>query len=474
MTVMLVLIDLALLLLEGWLLARLLLRVPDRLLCLALALPLAAVSNVLLFFTFTVTAIPLAPLTLGIGHGVVIGILGVCHHLRHPPQPDVQSTWEPHPGLRPMRIICLILLTNIAIYSGTHALFLPTISIDSLTNWTMRSQISFVDRHMAFDPTEERGMSKPQYPFLTHALQIAANQGQGQWNDRAANAVTWLLSLSSFTALFLLLQKLRGTDIALLALTPILGLPLLSIHLAQGYGDIHLVAYLLLALATFPFSFKREQAFRPAAGLMLSAVFILGAMWTKSEGLVFGFAPWALLVLINDFSVHRSVSKSEARSPKPYCTVLATLALFLPFPLLLLVQGLPLTPHASDAAIAWHPEGLSALLPSVFASGSFGIIWYALIIASIVAVLALRRCASDPHRSALLLLLWGWLIVVENLFIYLFTPNVVFLVNGESFFRQMLPAAALIILACALIVRPLPSVRPVHRSLREGGSPKSL
>jgi ABC-type Fe3+-siderophore transport system permease subunit len=40
-----------------------------------------------------------------------------------------------------------------------------------------------------------------------------------------------------------------------------------------------------------------------------------------------------------------------------------------------------------------------------------------------------------------------------NAIIYLCTPNIAFLVNGQSFARQMMPASALILLALVLTIR---------------------
>ncbi|MBM3300639.1 MAG: hypothetical protein FJY85_11865 [Deltaproteobacteria bacterium] len=43
-----------------------------------------------------------------------------------------------------------------------------------------------------------------------------------------------------------------------------------------------------------------------------------------------------------------------------------------------------------------------------------------------------------------------------NAVIYLATPNVAFLLNGQSFARQMMPASALVILALVLMVGTWP------------------
>ncbi len=447
-------IALAILLLEGWLLAGFFIPASDKILLVTFALPLAAISNVLLFLVFTIFGIPLVPLTLVIGHGIIIAatLFLAGRTLRHHSGQAPASGLTKNPATSNqltsniVRIICILLLTNIFIFSFVHAVVLPTFSIDSFTNWTMRSKISWNDHAIAFDRDEARGMAKPQYPFLTHALQIAVNEGQSAWSDRAANIVTWLLSLSCFAALFLLLKRVRGSDTALIAITLIAGVPLLSIHLAQGYGDIHLVAYFLLALMSYALWVEQKHM----RFLLLSALFIAGAMWTKSEGLFFGFAPWALLLLVTAVLQNKPYRHS-------FLVITGSLLLFLPFPLLLLWKGLPLTPHGTDMSFAWHPEGIPALLPSVFGGGSFGIVWYVLPVATLALLIALRKKSPqiDGHFSPTLL--WGWLIVAENLIIYLCTPNVAFLIDGQSFFRQMLPAAALLILACALIIKPIHS-----------------
>lgn len=442
------LLALAVLVCEGWQIASLFLPRENAALRLCLALPLAAVSNVLLFFLFTVTSIPLSTFTVWTGHTVIsLGLTAftILSGIPHPrtDAPGKKIARNSHSWLRPLRIICLLLLTNLAAFSIAHALLLPSFSIDSFTNWTMRAKISWTDQRMAFDTDETRGMAKPQYPFLTHALQIAGNAGRHDWSDRAANASTWLLSLSAFSALFLLLRKMRGVDTALLTLTLILGIPLMSIHLAQGYGDIHLTEYLLLALvalALFTESNRREWA-------LLSAIFMLGALWTKSEGIVFGFVPWTVLVLL--FATQKKTTLRFSAA-----TIAGTFALFAPFLAFLRFKGLPLTPHGTDATFAFHPEGLAALWPSLFGLGSFGILWYALPIATLGLLAAALLAPTLLRREHLPLLLPGWMIVAANLMIYLCTPNVRFLLDGQSFFRQMLPAGALIILACALIIRP--------------------
>jgi hypothetical protein len=101
------------------------------------------------------------------------------------------------------------------------AVLLPTFQYDSATNWTMRSKISFVDQKMAFDSTEERGMAKPQYPFLFHTLQITANQAQRVWSDTVANTILYFLSITTFISLYILLRSMVGSAQSAITITAI-------------------------------------------------------------------------------------------------------------------------------------------------------------------------------------------------------------------------------------------------------------
>lgn len=424
------LIVLAILFATGWSAARLLLPDGDPLLRWTLSLPLAALVNVLVIFVLTVLNIPLAwwsifpPQIIFFASSLIFSK----HPSIHPPnQPMNQLTIQSF-FHRSLVVLCTLLLVNIFCFSAIHAILLPSLAVDSYTNWTMRAQVSFHDRAIAFDPTEARGVAKPQYPFLVHGLQIAANQGQPVWNDRTANTVTFLLSLSTFGASFLLVRRLRGAFVALLTVTVIASMPLLSIHLAQGYGDVHLVGFLMLAFLTLVL--WRESADR--RWLWLSALMIAAALWTKLEGQWFGFVPWAITVLLLE------------RNRRVLPVLLTPLLLYLPFALLIVSKGFPLTPHEYDLGFGWQPDAFPALLKAFFAFGSFGIVWYVLPVA--IGTLVITKTLDRRHR---ILFLWGGLVLLELLVIYLFTPNAEGILNGQGFYRQALTPAALLVLACA-------------------------
>jgi hypothetical protein len=95
-------------------------------------------------------------------------------------------------------------------------------------------------------------------------------------------------------------------------------------------------------------------------------------------------------------------------------------------------------------------------LLKIIVLGSFGIAWYVIIALTLIALVLIRQKSVRITPFFWMLLAWGWLVLVENLFIYLMTPNVRFLLNAESYYRQMMIPAAMIFLALGLILKKKP------------------
>lgn len=434
----------ALLLFQGSTIASILLPRGGKVLALALALPLAAFTNVLLVFLYTIAHIGLTPFTIIGGHVLITLIVGgLCFQ-----KPQLQMKCEALPKEKLhtwdkvfISISALILAMNV-IYSFSHAILLPTMQYDSATNWTMRSKISYVDQAIAFDKTEDRGMAKPQYPFLFHSLQITANQGQREWNDTAANAILYFLSLGTFIALYLLLRVKLGIAQSALTIATVIGIPLFGLHIAQGYGDLNVAQYFLLSLVCLGLWISERSALR---WLLLSGIFVAASVWTKAEGSVVGFAPWLVCVAV---VCGRKVSEWKRVAP----TVAAAIALAIPWPIFAWASGLSLTPHSSDTTLLFEMVAVMEAMRGLFSRGSFGITWY--VIPALLVLVGIGTWKKDTliRRSMLPLILWAALMFGEFLFIYLFTPNVKFLMNAESYYRQMMIPAAMFLVAISMCI----------------------
>jgi len=446
MSMLIFLLWLAILLAEGWMFTRVLLRRDDRWLCLTLALPMAAVLNAVLFAKITLVSLPLSPLVLIIYHLTTLAVTAVLFWKVR--GTGVYVPQEPTPFLSVGRfralvtVLCSVILLQIVAFSFTHSVIIPTHQIDSLTNWTMRSKISFIDQELAFDKTEERGIAKPQYPFLFHSLQIVVNEGNETWNDRAANAILFLLSLSAFAAIGLLLARLRSWQHGLIGVTLIASIPLMAYHLEHGYGDIHLVEYAALSLLLLIGARER----RSVGWLLVSGVMAAGAAWSKSEGLFVGLIFWMMMsvVLLRGIVPAKILGLSLA----------AAWLFWLQFPTLMYLKGLGLTPHGSDTALEMHFDMLPAALQGIFAAGSFGMLWTVLFVSFILFLIGLKKKHPGIDRVSFATVLWGIAVLLLILFTYTMTANAEFLRNGQSFQRQLMIPAVLLILSLLAAWKP--------------------
>ena len=415
----------------------------------ALGFPLGAFLNVLVFFVFTLFNIPLTLWFLFIAHSVLLAVLGLFLQrllqrgkILAAEAEKERDLLEVHlrPPLRKI-LFCVLLLSLAAKvgYGVSHAVVLPSFYFDSLSQWNMRAHVSFVDRSIAFDATEERGISKPQYPILLHSLQILFMLPQGEWKDMIANSATFLLTLTLYLGLFFLLKARSGSLAALFGLTLFLMLPLATMHLVQGYGDLPTLLTILLSA----FFFVRFTENRRRAELLVSALFIAASSWVKQEGLFFGVLPW-LIVTTSWFLLKGGNRKNDVLFGYVPAIVLGAL-----WSVFLFTKGLPIGAHSGDFNFALHPEAIGPALQAMFSMGSFGIFFFVL---PVVLILVLMRSLPKwkTFLSPLLILIWAVLTFLETLVVYLFTPNVNFLLNGQTFHRTMLIPLSLLILGLLL------------------------
>ncbi len=177
--------------------------------------------------------------------------------------------------------------------------------------------------------------------------------------------------------------------------------------------------------------------------LILSTLLVASSVWTKSEGLFFGLIPW-LITVGAILMMDRSMRK------KSLTPIILAIALSVPWHIFALVKGLLLTPHAGDTAFTFQSKGVREAFTGLFDRGSFGIAWYVIVAALLIIIVEIIRNRKLMRSPELAVIGWGIIVFLENLFIYLFTPNVQFLLNAESYYRQMMVATALLILACAV------------------------
>ncbi len=427
---------------QGWVVARRLLQKNyGSVIEILLGLPLGALINVFAVAVLSLAGIELHALSIiGVNIGVTLILLISVQPLHKAKSNNLveESTIKVHKAIGALSIV---ILAATLLYAVSHTI-LPTFHYDSTTNWNMRSKVSYYNASMVLE--DESGLvSKTNYPFLYHAVQISVNTFSPNWSDKSANGIHFLLTLSMFGAVFHLLSR-RGRSYALTAMALIVGIPLLTLHAGQSYADITLVGFALLSLAML-IEFRRTNDPR---FVLLSGLFLAACVWTKADGIFFCFIPW--LIVIAFLLVRHSGSIGYLRYPVAYSVVLS-----FSWPFFAVAKGLSLTPHgSSDVEILTNIEAVGAFSRALFVSGSFGIYWYGLLSVLVVAFIGVRRNMIEIDRRYILTLLWGLIAMAGYMGVYLLTSNTEYLIIGQSFDRQMLLPASLLTLSLAYTLIP--------------------
>ncbi|MDO8648382.1 MAG: glycosyltransferase family 39 protein [Candidatus Peregrinibacteria bacterium] len=402
---------------EGHLLLRGITRRNDAV-TIALSYPLGTLTNALVFFLAHILGLRWTLLSIGSIHGVLIIALLVWFLTRGRRKTAAEHERIPSSHLSPILasvcgIVALVALLSAALY----ALAFPTFFWDAFTNWAMRSMQSYQAQSLVFD-----GIAKAQYPILIHSLHVVFAL-PGGWSDRLANAATFLLSTTSLLTLFLLIRRQYGNRCALIGITLLLAIPLVVIHLRQGYADIHVTLFILLASL-----FLHEHVTSgDVTSLTISGLLAAAAAWTKLEGLYFALLPFIALALVTSVQ-RKTLHKGIRRGILPACV------LGLGWVAFLLASGLPLSPHGSS--VAFHPEAIRLVLVQLFVTGSFGVHWYAIALGIVALIVVTKRNPRTLLQDTPSL--WGIGSLLLVLAIYLCTKEVEFLVSGNTFGRTAL------------------------------------
>lgn len=384
-----------------------------------LGYPVGLLMNAIIITALHVTGMGLSAMMLGLAHVVLLIAAYIA-----------SRRWflQPHPPVHPpapkvLVRVCGVIIAVTAASAAISALLLPTRQWDAFTNWTMRAQQIHDARMIVFE-----GAAKPQYPILLHGAQLMANI-RSDWNDTSANASTLLLTLTGFAGLFCIVRTVRGNTVAWMTLAGLAAMPLLAVHAGQGLADIHVTMYVLLTATCLDgavLSGKRRW-------LALGAIFAAAAAWTKLEGLYFALLPWVVLLPMQRW-------RMEA---------VAAAILAVPWPLLVIFSGLPLSPHGASVGV--HMNAIAPALQAVFVDGSFGVHGWG--IALCLVILLWKRPRATLFDTTVLWALWATAFVFG---IYFFTADAQGLTTMTGFGRTMLLPVSLWTLALAKMMASSP------------------
>ena len=131
------------------------------------------------------------------------------------------------------------------------------------------------------------------------------------------------------------------------------------------------------------------------------------------------------------------------------CNLGFVILLTSPWPLYTALHGMSLSPHGGSVAL--NIDALPTMLNQLFLFGSFGIHWYA-ITALTISLMVLRNPIHVLRENPVLL--WGLLVTIAMMIIYLITNETRGLIQGDNFSRAMLLPTMLMTLGICLAFGP--------------------
>jgi hypothetical protein len=220
--------------------------------------------------------------------------------------------------------------------------------------------------------------ASPNYPATVPLWQVWSSVALGRWDDALMNVPWWLTAVAFTIAVY---GALRAEALsafgAMIGAWLVSSLPLANVHVAlAGYADLPMAAYFALA-ALAVWRWSRRRTYGDAALALLLA---LACVTIKTPGVV-----WAL-TLVPGVVVAVMPRLGPRLVTIGLLVVLGTLAVLAQTSPVVLGYRLQL-----DFAPAWQ-----ALVGSLFLLGSWHLLWYAVIVAAIVAWTQLRTPALAP------------------------------------------------------------------------------
>lgn len=348
-------------------------------------------------------------------------------------------------------VLILLLVIQLALLFF-NAISRPTITFDSLAMWSFKAKTLYYEKGINFNPDSAvylGGGGHINYPWLVPLSQLWMHETLGEYNDLLTNFIFFFYFVFIIILLYYFIRKYASRFIGLLFAFMFSTLPLIFYHAYNGYADLPLSYYSLIAFILLFFGINphtltaghSQQAPTPKSlvwgqgvgvkdkekkDLILSAIFFGIALWVKAEGLFFIFS--ALLI----FGYYLFISKFIESRLKLFLNFLLSFLIFI-LPLLYFNFRYNLGLSNIDSGAGFHLEVFKSLFESLFMSSNWNIWWMV-----VVVIFALNIKVIIKNRE----LLFGWLflfiVLGEFLAVYLFTNDYQYAVNHTAISRNII------------------------------------
>lgn len=313
-------------------------------------------------------------------------------------------------------IFCQLVLVNI------FAWLKPIINWDSVAMWSFKAKILFYNLSGFFNPNNQdfwQNQNQPAYPWLVPLSQYwlaVLNKG---FDEVLANFIFVGFFVSIIFLLYGHLRNYLNRTLSLLFVWLFSTMPLIVTHAYNAYADLPLAFYLG---ATFILTYKWLDT-KNYKYLILSWLFLAGAMFTKSEAIIFAIAHLLILLFAK--------RSSGVGWKKILFNVLPALIIIAPWLGFKLVNKLSI--NNVGGGLGWHPEVIGQLLSDLFVAASWNIWWYVFFGLSLLFIKQIINNRSLRLVYGLWFLAFGGFLII-----YLFTEEYQFAVDGTALSRNLI------------------------------------
>lgn len=322
-------------------------------------------------------------------------------------------------------VIFILILMQI-ILLGFNALARPPIAYDNLAMWQYKPKILFYENQINFNIKNYAylgGGGHINYPWQTPLLSYWLYANLGEFNDLAGNLINLIYYLSILITIYYFLKKYLSAPVSLLFVWLVTTMPLLFYHAYNGYADLILSYYLLLAFIFLFYWLENGETKQ----LSTAGIFFSCALFVKNDASVFAIAG-LIIILIKLFLIDRKFM-AAVKSGSLYLLAIAWPLL----PWLFIKIKYHLAFSNVEPGLAYHGEVWQNIYWSLFLNSSFNIWWFVVIISFLANIIKIKKQNN-------LFLAWLFLIFcfAGLIMLYLFTEEYRFAIDNTALSRNFL------------------------------------
>lgn len=321
------------------------------------------------------------------------------------------------------------------------ALDKPVINFDAWANWSLRSKAFYFEKGIPQDKDSQYflgGGGRINYPLQVPIFEAWIYNAIGSWDDRFVKIIFPLYLLFFLIFFYSFIYQPIGSTKALIFSFIFISIPLISYHASADYADLPVGLYIGIAtMILYLYLTKEDKRY-----LLLSSLMFGFSGWIKNEG-VFLFLI-TILVLVTTLIYQKKIKWSIFLS-----SIFGVIFLL---PWLIFKSKLGLGMSNLDPAqelignLSIHFEVIPNILKNLLSLSNFSLLWLVVII----GVLFYQQQIKQSKLGIFITLIFCYFL--GFIFIYLFTDNYIYLLDGTIGQRNLLTIAPFIFWVMALII----------------------